>query len=312
MESRLHISPRESIVRKQARLDRIPWAGRIDFASFGARIGIRVSDRAALDRLPELLPPSWSWSGDRRVDRLYSLVVGREPGRRGGPAHHLYVNGYRLARTRSADEVAARLRSGLELSVSRNARGVVFVHAGVVGWRGRAIVIPGTSRSGKTTLVAAMLRAGAEYLSDEFAVLDQDGLVHPFPRALAIRGGPGRQIRRCTPEDLGATSHAGPLPIGQLLVTRHRPGARWEPRVLSPGTAVLAMLRHTVLARSQPDFSLAVLRRAVGGAAALGGVRGEADAMAASVLAKDRGRRVPAPLPFEFPRSDLRMSESPE
>ena len=67
----------------------------------------------------------------------------------------------------------------------------VFVHAGVVGWKGHAIVIPGRSRSGKTTLVAELVKAGAEYYSDEFAVLDAEGRVHPFPEA-AVGPGPGR------------------------------------------------------------------------------------------------------------------------
>jgi hypothetical protein len=32
---------------------------------------------------------------------------------------------------------------------------------------------------GKTTLVVALLRAGAHYYTDDFALLDGDGLVHP-------------------------------------------------------------------------------------------------------------------------------------
>ena len=56
----------------------------------------------------------------------------------------------------------------------------VFVHAGVVAWRGRALVLPGTSFAGKTTLVAELVRAGAIYYSDEYAVLDEQGRVHPY------------------------------------------------------------------------------------------------------------------------------------
>jgi predicted ATPase len=36
----------------------------------------------------------------------------------------------------------------------------VFVHAGVVGWKGQAILVPGRSYSGKTTLIAALMKAG--------------------------------------------------------------------------------------------------------------------------------------------------------
>ena len=64
----------------------------------------------------------------------------------------------------------------------------MFVHAGVVAVDGRALLLPGGSFTGKTTLVAALLRAGAQYGSDEYAVLDEAGLVLPaYPRPLSIR-----------------------------------------------------------------------------------------------------------------------------
>jgi hypothetical protein len=69
--------------------------------------------------------------------------------------------------------------------VAENARRWIFVHAGVVAWRGQAIVIPGATQSGKTSLVAALVRAGAEYFSDEYAVFDARGRVHPLPRGWA-------------------------------------------------------------------------------------------------------------------------------
>ena len=39
----------------------------------------------------------------------------------------------------------------------------VFLHAGVVGWKGKAIVIPADSFKGKSTLVSELVRNGAEY-----------------------------------------------------------------------------------------------------------------------------------------------------
>jgi hypothetical protein len=58
----------------------------------------------------------------------------------------------------------------LQLWVAEGAPRHAFVHAGVVGWRGRAMVIPRSSHSGKSTLAAALIRAGATYYSDEYAV----------------------------------------------------------------------------------------------------------------------------------------------
>jgi len=71
--------------------------------------------------------------------------------------------------------------------IAETAHDRFFVHAGVVGWNGRAIVIPGQSKIGKTTLVEEFLRIGATYYSDEFAVFDRRGYVHPFARPLRVR-----------------------------------------------------------------------------------------------------------------------------
>ena len=71
-----------------------------------------------------------------------------------------------------------------ELLTAYRAQDCLFVHAGVVGWQGKAILIPGRSFSGKTTLVKALIEAGATYYSDEFAILDRQGLVHPYPLPL--------------------------------------------------------------------------------------------------------------------------------
>ena len=174
----------------------------------------------------------------------------------------------------------------------------MFVHAGVVRWRGQGIVIPGRSLSGKSTLVRELVKAGATYYSDEYAVCDSQGRVHPYPKPLSLReNGKGR------PKPLGAKAMEGvgrpgvkPLPVGLIVVTKYRPGARWRPRQLSPGRSVMALLNHTVSARRQPRVAFTTLRQAVSGAGALvlQGVRGEACEMAESLLhrASEHAERV--------------------
>ncbi|HSI88469.1 MAG TPA: hypothetical protein VK918_05390, partial [Pyrinomonadaceae bacterium] len=67
----------------------------------------------------------------------------------------------------------------LRMKVSEYARGWVFVHAGAVAWKGRGIIIPANSGKGKTTLVVELAKLGAEYYSDEYAVFDAEGNLHP-------------------------------------------------------------------------------------------------------------------------------------
>jgi hypothetical protein len=176
------------------------------------------------------------------------------------------------------------LESDLQMFVAEWARRRIFVHAGVVGWRGQAIVIPGHSLSGKSTLVAALVRAGATYYSDEYAVFDAQGCVHPYARRLSLRTENFGRPVRCDPETLGGRRGAKPLPVGLIAVSQYQSGASWRPRQLSPGQAALALLANTVPARRRPEAALAALQPVVSCAAALKGRRGEADETAAVLL----------------------------
>ena len=196
----------------------------------------------------------------------------------------LSVDGQRLAEGDDLDRVCDVLESDLQLYIAEMAPNRVFVHAGVVGWRGKAIAMPGRSRSGKTTLVAALVRAGATYYSDEYAVLDEQGRVHPYAEDLSIRQDNGERPRKCPVEALGGQRGTTPLPVGVVVLSEYQPGAVWHPRVLSAGSGALALLAHTVSARRQPDAALAALREIVVHAVVLEGVRGEASATAPALL----------------------------
>lgn len=246
--------------------------------TYGRRLGVRASDGEVLERLLDRLPPVRRSLALPDVDCLYSLRVGgQDPRSKVRRFHVLYRNAGMLARSLDLDEVLDHLETDLQLYVARAARRRLFVHAGVVGWRGRAILIPGRTYTGKTTLVAALVRAGATYYSDEYAVLDSRGRVHPYPTPLSMREKATGPARKVTAEALGGRVGVEPLPIGLILASRYHPGARWRARRLSPGEALLALLAETVAARSRPATALATLQQAASRAVALRGMRGEAD-----------------------------------
>ncbi|HEY6547256.1 MAG TPA: hypothetical protein VI589_05095 [Vicinamibacteria bacterium] len=269
------------------RLDRLAWSDGACIESHGLRIGIRVNDAAALDELERRLPPDWRPSPRADVERLFSVWLG-DRSSRVKRYHLVYAGISRRARTLDRDEALGALEAELRQAVAAGARRRVFVHAGVVGWRGRAIVIPGRSGAGKTTLVTELVRAGATYYSDEFAVLDAAGRVHPYAKDLSIRG--EGDITVNTPvEALGG--HAGATPLRPILfaVAAHRPGARWRPQHPTPGRALLALLAHTVPVRRRPRASLRALEAALRDAVVLQGNRGEARQTADALLrAADR------------------------
>lgn len=266
------------------RLDRIGWTEGLAFESHGAKLGIRTNDPAVWDRLAGLLPPGSVPASSPVVEGLYSLKVAA-PARAGVRPYHLLYQGIaQLARTRDLEEALEVLESDLHSQVATRAQDSLFVHAGVAGWRGQAIVIPGRSFSGKTSLIAALVAAGAEYFSDEYAVLDASGLVHAYPKPLSLRGSSGQTREKRTIESLGGRTALGPLPVGLILDTQYVPGARWRPRSLSPGAALMTLLDNTVQVRTQPQWALPILQKAVSGAAAVKSRRDEAEAAASWAL----------------------------
>ena len=269
------------------KIDRLGWAAGVAFVSYGRRIGIRVSDPALLPEVLGLLPPGWKPAESAFVTRLYSLFALGDGGRPGLRRMNLaYASTLRIARTPELTAALDALESDLRLYVAERARDRVFVHAGVVGWRGRAILIPGRSFSGKSSLVAALVRAGATYYSDEYAVLDASGRVHPFAAPLSLRRPDGERPTRHSAESLGSGPATAALPVGLVAVSAYREGARWRPRQLTPGRGLLALLANTVPARERPAAALAVLQRIVSRARVLKSARGEAAETAELLLQK--------------------------
>lgn len=191
-----------------------------------------------------------------------------------------------MGRSLDVEKVLQLFESDLQLYIAERARGRVFIHAGAVGWQGRAILIPGRSLSGKSTLVAELVKAGATYYSDEYAVLDARGRVHPYPRWLGFRHDGDASSQRVPVEWLGGVMGSRPLPVGLVVVTTYKQSARWRPRRLSAGKGALELLDNTVSIQRKPEAALPVLSRVASEAAILKGARGEAKEAAELILSK--------------------------
>src|ERR1700694_728848 len=145
------------------------------------------------------------------------------------------------------------------------------------------------SLSGKTTLVKEFLHAGADYFSDEFAVLDASGRVHPFARPLSMRTDQSQSQgrMRITAGELGAEAGSEPLPVALVVLTQYKPGAHWRPRVLSSGKGILGLLANAIAARTQPERALATLERMIRRAQVLESARGAANEVVESLGQKN-------------------------
>jgi len=238
-------------------------AGRPSFAfrSYGVRVhltaddvdllqtGIRVAKKALVGRLNEIDCSS------QDADHRFSLHRSADGG--------FYIGDDGAETAPMADEIAfARLLNAMiRANVAAKAKRFVFLHAGVVTVAGRAIVLPGDSYSGKTRLVAELIRRGATYFSDEYAVMDERGMIHPFDRDLSLRPDGGHVPYDVRPEDLGANRGGGPTAAAMLILTKYEPGAAWLPERISLGQAILEIVPKCIGIASNPEFHLNVLHR---------------------------------------------------
>jgi hypothetical protein len=226
--------------------------------------GVRVSEAWLLDALERFLPPGHLRAPSPRVAHVYSLVAGGEGPRPGVRRFHVvYSGGTRIARTRDLPEALAAFEGSVRLFVAMRAKARTYVHAGCVDLGGAVVLLPGSTGTGKSTLVAALLQAGAGYFSDEYAVLDAAARVHPYAKDLTLRACDGAPGRRLTVPELDVPVATASAPAGVVLLTRYRPGARFRPERLPGGLAVLALLAHAVPARIRPRGTFACLTRLV-------------------------------------------------
>lgn len=259
------------------------------FRAFGTSFGLRSNDRLLLlNAALRARSLGWTDANDDDSEVGYELRRRRSVDRYLRWSFDLHCGGSLIRRTTDLAELLEAFESHAKIQTAYHAKGRLFVHAGVVSWRGRGIVLPGRSHAGKSTLVKALVEGGAEYYSDEFAVLDEAGRVHPYPLPISIRAGASQPAVRTPIAALGGRVGAGPVPVDLIVVTQYHRGARWRPRPLSGSEAFLALMENTVAARQPPERTMPILRQAVLTAKCIESRRGDARGVARAVLAELR------------------------
>ena len=242
-------------------------------------VEVRIVDAAGAElcrRMREALAPEFRFAADEGSIAVSYLVTLDAP------------SGYRISRDGAAvfaspteGHVFTWLCQDIDNTIAQRSPEKLFVHAGVVGWRGLAIVVPGRSYTGKSTLVAELVRRGAVYYSDELAAVDETGRVHPYRRRLALRGGTP------TPPDLRlvrAEAPAEPLPIGLVVAGGYQPGTTWRPAVVRGARAMLPLIDSTVQGREESARMLRITAGLAPNVVTLQGPRPEAAEVAAHLL----------------------------
>jgi hypothetical protein len=207
------------------------------FEAIGMRFSVVSSKRAMLDRLRRVL-------GSLRTDAESEHEYAVEPE---GIGVTLRFDREIVHEASNLDEAIAMLMWHVNREAAASRPDLLMVHSAAAVWEGQAILLPAREESGKTTLVAGLVRAGMGYLTDEAAALDLDAdVVHSYPKPLTIEAGswtaladlePGTDAGRMPtqwlvdPRAIRADAVADAVPVGLVVSPRYEPGA---PTTLAP------------------------------------------------------------------------------
>jgi hypothetical protein len=254
-------------------------------SAFGAVMEIACRDRDARAACTKALPAYWQRTDEAAPDLRFAIeACGPAPG--GAARFRLLEAGTLRGDDLTGAQVAQLLARRMDYQLGAYARGFAFIHAGVVLHEGRALLLPGTSHAGKSTLTAALVRAGATYVSDDVAVIGRDGRVSLLSRALTLRADMAGDFHLPdTPRP--AVLHAGSASVGAVLVLTYRAGAPpLDLQPLSAGEAMLRLVANAMNARHQPETVLQCCAAALALAWCGEGLRGDADAAAGQILSR--------------------------
>ena len=292
MEDSRLVTDQVELRRENTRAARVPalasqaakdhWVARGRYAAFGVSWEVRADDISAYHLLLDRLPPGASPTSSRATERTYAFRTLPSKSSDGEVSFLLTADGRPLVRSSEPTDIAEAFEDDLKWLVAERSPRKVFLHAGVVGWRDRAILIPGGPKSGKSTLVRALVGCGATYYSDEYAVLEGN-MVQPFPARLPNWSAPGTSLSYWLDEFTNARVPK-PVPVGLVLFAPHQGGAVFKPRLLSRGHSILGMFKHAVAGQRQPERVLRALETISRRCNALEGARGDAHAAATYLL----------------------------
>jgi len=246
--------------------------------AFGASIRVAAEEADGYAILHRYVFPSLPRDDSATAPFDVSLQIVRA-----GDGVQLIVGEDAVVSAHSAVALVPHLIHALDEAVIQRLTSLHAVHAGAVECSGKAILLPGSTHSGKSSLVAELLRRGAAHLSDEFALVDPDGLIHAYPRPILLRASDGEQTPLLA-EECGARIASAPVPVGWILNLEYGQATPWHVEEVPQSVALLSLLRNTPHAVADSPGTLPAFERAVAGAVCFIGSRGDAAEAAAHIL----------------------------
>jgi hypothetical protein len=234
------------------------WPFERSYRAISYRFGVRTNFPRLGFLLDRLLGPFRA--NVRNEGPTYSLVQKKdEP-----LPFSLYFDDSRLQQVESASSMLDFVLADITLKAVERMEDHVAFHAAAAAWDRRGIIFPGEPDAGKTTLVAGLTQVGFAYLSDEAALIDpQSGLLHPFPRALAMDGGsvdaiPGLRAKlppdhetfmryryHVPPDDLRPGALGRPCRVRYVIAPKYEAGAVTTLEPMSRAEALMTLAENS-------------------------------------------------------------------
>ena len=245
------------------------------FDALGFCFGVRV-DNERIARLVEELFRPLARRGD--TPSFYDLrVCGKSPNSR----FELAFEGQQIATAQHRERLVTDLVHHVNRRAINGCSPPVF-HAGGVEFEGQGIIFPGAMESGKTTLVAGLVRAGFRYLSDEAIALDRETLViRPYPKPLSLDPGSWPLFSELEPHgDMAPGGHkaeqwqvpphaihpgaiGAPCRVDMLVFPHFEPGTEAALEPLTRAEALVELAKNTFKFDEQGAVALDLLAEVV-------------------------------------------------
>ncbi len=247
------------------------------FRTLGFDFTLRTTDPLLGLYLEELFRPFTMAGAPRHV---YSLLDRPERSER----YSAYYDGEHLVTTRWASTMLRMVLWHINHQTMEETHDHLLVHASAAEYGGAALLFPAAMESGKTTLVAGLVRAGLRYVTDEAVAIEPGSVtITPYPRALSVDTGSWQVLADLQPR---LPAELAPYSTTQWQVPANsiRPSAvasrctprfvitpRYDPRCpttlepLSRAEAVQVLVENTFNFNSFGSEGLRVLGRMVRG-----------------------------------------------
>jgi HprK-related kinase A len=164
------------------------------------RTWIQTSLDAVIEGVERFYASSLSQSRDRFFDFHVRIDAPRSLRRWVRPQVLFLLDGKTPFKPLPLAQAYPMFEWGLNWCISHHAHQYLILHAAVIEKEGKAVVMPGSPGSGKSTLCAALVHRGWRLLSDELALISpEDGSLTPLARPVGLKNESIDVIQRFAP-----------------------------------------------------------------------------------------------------------------